>query len=97
MCTHSIYALDPNVLCVLTEQGECWFQLRHSVNQAAGTPISNPSVILKERLRTLGETASLIARAVVNKGNQTSIHRHPDYLDFEVAILRSSTLLWLPI
>ncbi|KAJ6867719.1 hypothetical protein NC652_038813 [Populus alba x Populus x berolinensis] len=60
-------------------QGECWFQLRHSVNQAAGTPISNPSVILKERLRTLGETASLIARAVVNKGNQTSINRHPDY------------------
>ena len=79
MCTHSIYALDPNVLCVLSEQGECWFQLRHSVNQAAGTPISNPSVILKERLRTLGETASLIARAVVNKGNQTSINRHPDY------------------
>jgi hypothetical protein len=79
MCTHSIYALDPNVLCVLSEQGECWFQLRHSANQAAGTPISNPSVILKERLRTLGETASLIARAVVNKGNQTSINRHPDY------------------
>ncbi|KAJ6369393.1 hypothetical protein OIU76_027765 [Salix suchowensis] len=60
-------------------QGECWFQLRHGVNQAAGTPILNPSVILKERLRTLGETASLIARAVVEKGNQTSINRHPDF------------------
>ncbi|KAJ6290993.1 hypothetical protein OIU78_026683 [Salix suchowensis] len=60
-------------------QGECWFQLRHGVNQAAGTPILNPSVILKDRLRTLGETASLIARAVVEKGNQTSINRHPDF------------------
>ncbi|KAJ6960849.1 hypothetical protein NC653_038760 [Populus alba x Populus x berolinensis] len=75
----NLHDLHPRSWLVLGGMGECWFQLRHSVNQAAGTPISNPSVILKERLRTLGETASLIARAVVNKGNQTSINRHPDY------------------
>nr|XP_034892208.1 uncharacterized protein LOC118031819 isoform X2 [Populus alba] len=60
-------------------QGECWFQPRHSVNQTTGTPSLDPSVIMKERLRTLAETASLMARAVVNKGDQTSINRHPDY------------------
>ncbi|XP_052308315.1 uncharacterized protein LOC7490822 isoform X2 [Populus trichocarpa] len=60
-------------------QGECWFQPRHSVNQTTGTPSLDPSVIMKERLRTLAETASLMARAVVNKGNQTSVNRHPDY------------------
>ncbi|KAJ6396633.1 hypothetical protein OIU77_021624 [Salix suchowensis] len=60
-------------------QGECWFQPRHSVNQTEGTPSLNPSVIMKERLRTLAETASLMARAVVTKGNQTSVNRHPDY------------------
>ncbi|CAK7338679.1 unnamed protein product [Dovyalis caffra] len=60
------------MLAVLHDQGECWFQLRNSLNQTAGTPSLNPSVILKERLRTLAETASLMARAVVNKGNQTS-------------------------
>ncbi|XP_011035392.1 PREDICTED: uncharacterized protein LOC105133212 isoform X2 [Populus euphratica] len=60
-------------------QGECWFQPRHSVNQTTGTPSLDPSVIMKERLRTLAETASLMARAVVNKGDQTSVNRHPDY------------------
>jgi hypothetical protein len=64
---------------VLHDQGECWFQPRHSVNQTTGTPSLDPSVIMKERLRTLAETASLMARAVVNKGNQTSVNRHPDY------------------
>lgn len=61
-------------------QGECWFQLRQSVlSQTAETPGLNPSVILKERLRTLEETASLMSRSVVNKGNLTSANRHPDY------------------
>ncbi|KAM7269252.1 hypothetical protein ACFE04_024749 [Oxalis oulophora] len=52
-------------------QGECWFQLR---NSAVG-----PSRILKERLRTLEETASCMSRALVTKGNLTSTNRHPDY------------------
>lgn len=61
-------------------QGECWFQLRQSVlSQTAETPGLNPFGILKERLRTLEGTASLMARAVVNKGNMTSVNRQPDY------------------
>ncbi|CAL0332628.1 unnamed protein product [Lupinus luteus] len=59
-------------------QGECWFQPKQS---ALATDIlgSNPSLLLKERLRTLEETASLMARAVVKKGNQICTNRHPDY------------------
>ncbi|KAE9586128.1 hypothetical protein Lalb_Chr24g0398601 [Lupinus albus] len=59
-------------------QGECWFQPKQS---ALATEIlgSNPSLLLKERLRTLEETASLMARAVVKKGNQICTNRHPDY------------------
>ncbi|KAK6289450.1 hypothetical protein POUND7_000991 [Theobroma cacao] len=61
-------------------QGECWFQPRHStVNDFSEIHGLSPSGILKERLRTLKETASLMARAVVNKGDQTSVNRHPDY------------------
>ncbi|KAK9278024.1 hypothetical protein L1049_027581 [Liquidambar formosana] len=61
-------------------QGECWFQPRHStVNQTAETLSSNTCGILKERLRTLEQTASLIARASVSKGNLTSVNRHPDF------------------
>ncbi|XP_058779403.1 uncharacterized protein LOC131653313 isoform X2 [Vicia villosa] len=59
-------------------QGECWFQLNHSALAAEMIGI-NPSIFLKERLRTLEETASLMARAVVNKGNQVCTNRHPDY------------------
>ncbi|TYI46439.1 hypothetical protein E1A91_D13G107400v1 [Gossypium mustelinum] len=60
-------------------QGECWFQPRHStINDICGNQGLSPSWILKERLRTLEETASLMARAVVTKGNKTSVNRHPD-------------------
>ncbi|XP_019436800.1 PREDICTED: uncharacterized protein LOC109343113 isoform X1 [Lupinus angustifolius] len=59
-------------------QGECWFKPKHS---AVATEVLglNPSLLLKERLRTLEETASLMARSVVNKGNQMCTNRHPDY------------------
>ncbi|KAJ7975370.1 DUF789 family protein [Quillaja saponaria] len=61
-------------------QGECWFQLRQSaLPEMAELSGLNPSGILKERLRTLEETALLLARAVVNKGNLLSANRHPDY------------------
>ncbi|KAF3438404.1 hypothetical protein FNV43_RR21166 [Rhamnella rubrinervis] len=61
-------------------QGECWFQPRHSrTNLTTGTPDLNPRGILEERLRTLEATASLMARAVVSKGDQKSANRHPDY------------------
>ncbi|KAH1207159.1 hypothetical protein GmHk_16G047404 [Glycine max] len=59
-------------------QGECWFQLKHSAPAAEMVNLE-PSLLLKERLRTLEETASLMARAVVNKGNLTCTNRHPDY------------------
>lgn len=61
-------------------QGECWFQLRQSARcQTTEIPNLNPSGILKERLRTLEQTASLMARAVVSKGNLPSVNRQPDY------------------
>ncbi|XP_057446656.1 uncharacterized protein LOC130738608 isoform X2 [Lotus japonicus] len=59
-------------------KGECWFQLSHSALEAEMLGM-NPSFILKERLRTLEETASLMARAVVNKGNQICTNNHPDF------------------
>lgn len=57
-------------------QSECWFKLRHSPQGASDL---NASGILKDRLKTLEETASLMARAVVNKGSLPSANRHPDY------------------
>ncbi|XP_054814975.1 uncharacterized protein LOC129315360 [Prosopis cineraria] len=59
-------------------QGECWFQLNQSA-QAAEMLGLNPSVLLKERLRTLEETASLMSRSTVNTGNTIRTSRHPDY------------------
>ncbi|KAI4352003.1 hypothetical protein L6164_006296 [Bauhinia variegata] len=59
-------------------QGECWFQLRHCALTAELMGL-NPSILLKERLRTLEVTASLMARAVVNMGNLIGTNRHPDY------------------
>lgn len=62
-------------------QGECWFQLRKpELTQTRENAHANYSGILKERLRTLEQTASLMARAVVpKKGNLTSVNRQPDY------------------
>uniref|UniRef100_A0A161Y1B5 Uncharacterized protein n=1 Tax=Daucus carota subsp. sativus TaxID=79200 RepID=A0A161Y1B5_DAUCS len=56
-------------------RGECWFQQRHSKDVVN----SDPARILKERLRTLEQTASLMARAVIAKGNETTVNRQPDY------------------
>ncbi|GMJ11362.1 hypothetical protein HRI_004805400 [Hibiscus trionum] len=79
-------SLDPCVVSPVVglksynAQGECWFRPRHSpANITHENQGVSPSRILNERLRTLEETASLMARAVVNKGNQTSVNRHPDY------------------
>ncbi|KAE8702319.1 Kunitz family trypsin and protease inhibitor protein [Hibiscus syriacus] len=61
-------------------QDECWFRPRHSSTSITHeNQGESPSRILKERLRILKETASLMARAVVNKGYRTSVNRHPDY------------------
>lgn len=49
------------------------------ISQTTEAPYPNPTEVLKERLRTLEETASVMARGVVSKGNVTSVNRHPDY------------------
>lgn len=61
-------------------QGECWFHPRQSAwIETAETARLNASGILKERLRTLEQTAMLMARAAVSKGNSESVNRHPDF------------------
>lgn len=58
-------------------QNECWFEPRNIA--PTFTPGLNSPRILEERLRSLEETASLMARAVVKKGNLNSENMHPDY------------------
>nr|XP_029116077.1 uncharacterized protein LOC105058950 isoform X2 [Elaeis guineensis] len=64
------------------DKGECWFKLKNpylKVIQTEEAQCFNPSEILKERLRTLKQTATAMARASVSKGNRRSVNRHPDY------------------
>uniref|UniRef100_A0A804KKY1 Uncharacterized protein n=1 Tax=Musa acuminata subsp. malaccensis TaxID=214687 RepID=A0A804KKY1_MUSAM len=63
-------------------KGESWFQLwdmNSKVVQSEDVNHSDTSELIKERLRTLRQTASVLARAVVSKGNQRYVNRHPDY------------------
>ncbi|KAM0945267.1 hypothetical protein DsansV1_C10g0100881 [Dioscorea sansibarensis] len=63
-------------------KGECWFQpkqFKQQVVQTEGVDLSDPSGILKERLRTLEQTASVMARASVQKDGRRSANRQPDY------------------
>lgn len=61
-------------------QGECWLQPRNlTESQSKAIPNLNHFEILKEQLRTLEHTASVMARAEVVKGNATSVNRQPDY------------------
>ncbi|PON53629.1 hypothetical protein TorRG33x02_305010 [Trema orientale] len=65
---------------LLLSESECWFRLHPSLqNQKKEVLDQNPGEILKGRLRTLEETASLMASAEVKIGTQTSVNRHPDY------------------
>ncbi|RWW82148.1 hypothetical protein BHE74_00009402 [Ensete ventricosum] len=71
------------------DKGENWFQWRDmdlKVFQSEDAHFSNTSDLLKERLRTLKQTASVMARAVVHKRDQRSANRHPD---FEFFVSRS--------
>ncbi|THU72767.1 hypothetical protein C4D60_Mb04t15660 [Musa balbisiana] len=64
------------------DKGENWFQPRDmdlKVFQSEEAHFSYTSDLLKERLRTLKQTASVMARAVVHKRDQRSANRHPDY------------------
>lgn len=67
------------VLSFLYMQGECWFQQRNSVIQTDESPCLDSSEILRKRLRALEQTASVMARASVRKGDQKSMNRQPDY------------------
>ncbi|RVW69953.1 hypothetical protein CK203_052692 [Vitis vinifera] len=49
------------------------------LSQTEETSNLKPSEILRKRLKTLEQTASLMARAEVSKGNLKSVNRHPDY------------------
>ncbi|CAI9773862.1 unnamed protein product [Fraxinus pennsylvanica] len=56
-------------------QGECWFRPRLPEK----IPTADTRRILKERLRILEQTTSLMAHAVILKGSQTFVNRQPDY------------------
>ncbi|XXG39529.1 hypothetical protein AAC387_Pa01g0468 [Persea americana] len=61
-------------------QGECWFQPRNFMMMQVEGPLSyNPSEVLKERLRTLEQTAHVMARASVHKSDHKLVNRQPDY------------------
>ena len=42
----------------------------------------SPSKLLEERLKTLEQTAFVMATTTVCKGNQRSVNNHPDYNHF---------------
>ncbi|GAA0146100.1 hypothetical protein LIER_06130 [Lithospermum erythrorhizon] len=61
-------------------QGECWFNPRKPIaHKMNGVIHADSSHVLKERIRTLERTASVMARATVTAGSQTYVNRQPDY------------------
>ncbi|XP_009622443.1 uncharacterized protein [Nicotiana tomentosiformis] len=61
-------------------QGECWFQPRHCADHLKEVTLdSDPCSVLRDRLKTLEQTASLMSRAVRTSGTETLVNRHPDY------------------
>ena len=61
-------------------QRERWFDLKRSIpGKNEETSSLKPSEILRDRLKTLEQTSSLLARAEVRKGKVRSMNRHPDF------------------
>ncbi|XP_055825145.1 uncharacterized protein LOC129893788 isoform X1 [Solanum dulcamara] len=61
-------------------QGECWFQPRHSGDDLTEEVLDmDLHTVLRERLRTLEQTASIMSRAVRKIGSNTLVNIHPDY------------------
>lgn len=61
-------------------QDECWFRPKNSMMfQMEGSLYSSASKVLKERVRTLEQTADVMARASFLKGNRKFVIRQPDY------------------
>ncbi|XP_020256463.1 uncharacterized protein LOC109833261 isoform X2 [Asparagus officinalis] len=82
-------SIKENAFCVVcpvlgmqsyNAQGECWFYLKKPAeNLLKGYKPADISQLLKERLRTLKETAALFSRGHVQRDGTTAINRHPDY------------------
>ncbi|WOL13370.1 hypothetical protein Cni_G22140 [Canna indica] len=68
-------------LLAYNDKAESWFPVRDLDSKAiqSGVPRSNPPELEKERLRTLKQTAFMMSRAVVTKGNQKTVNQHPDH------------------
>ncbi|MCD7453916.1 hypothetical protein HAX54_022672 [Datura stramonium] len=62
-------------------QGECWFQPRqYSTDHLKEVNLhSDPPSVLRDRLKTLEQTASLMSRAVRTNGAETLVNWHSDY------------------
>ncbi|KAL6603407.1 hypothetical protein ACP70R_043768 [Stipagrostis hirtigluma subsp. patula] len=64
------------------DKAEGWFQMSKSGPEGVeseDSQSSEPSEVLKERLRTLNQAAAVMSRAAVCKNDQMSRNRHPDY------------------
>ncbi|CAN4087875.1 unnamed protein product [Withania somnifera] len=61
-------------------QGECWFQPRHSADHLTDEFLDTDlHTVLRERLRALEQTTSIMSRAVRKIGSDTVVNIHPDY------------------
>ena len=61
-------------------QGECWFYPKKTAEDLPKDwKPGDVSELLKERLRSLEETAALFSRGRVHKDHTTVTNRHPDY------------------
>lgn len=72
------YMVSPIVgLQSYNAQGECWFKPRHDLTEEFLD--LDLHTVLRERLRTLEQTASIMSRAVRKIGSDTLVNIHPDY------------------
>ncbi|KAK4370770.1 hypothetical protein RND71_010245 [Anisodus tanguticus] len=56
------------------------FEPRHSMDHLKDvTSDSDPPSVLRDRLKTLEQTASLMSRAVRTNGTERLVNRHQDY------------------
>ncbi|GAA0138450.1 hypothetical protein LIER_00198 [Lithospermum erythrorhizon] len=83
---HGSHSVDVSIVSPVvglqsySAQGECWFNPRQPTeHKKNGVMDLDSSHVLKERIRTLEHTASVMARATVTTGSQTFVNRQPDY------------------
>ncbi|MCD7449792.1 hypothetical protein HAX54_001529 [Datura stramonium] len=80
-CSVDVCTVSPIIgLQSYNAQGECWFQPRHSTDDLTEEFLDlDLHTVLRERLRTLQQTASIMSRAVRKIGSDTLVNMHPDY------------------